>query len=316
MEAKDTAGDELLRLRAELDGARREIASLHEKLSAALDGTDLCLWQGDIPSGELTVFNLQQFASGDMAPNFEQWYAKLHPDDRASAVASYFSHLAGHTPYYEAEYRTLGPDGKLTWLWDRGRVVERDAAGRAVRIMGAHVDITARKLAAQRMEHLAHVDALTGLVNRRRMMDQLKQEWLRVQRHGGGFVLAMLDIDHFKRINDQYGHDAGDQVLVAVARAMEAALRGTDTCARWGGEEFLLLVPQAGLEHGLSVVGRVHDAVRTSRAEVDGSRLQVTASIGVAAHLPGESVTDMLRRADAALLRAKRCGRDCVLDRA
>jgi len=133
---------ELVALRSQLEQLQQENRLLHEKLNAALDGTGLCLWQGMIPSGELTVFNLQHFEHGQMAPHFDLWRAKLHPADATAALESYFGHLSGQYPFYEAEYRTLAADGSVTWLWDRGRIIERDANGLPRRIMGAHVDIS------------------------------------------------------------------------------------------------------------------------------------------------------------------------------
>ena len=94
----------------------RENRLLHEKLDAALDGTGLCLWQGMVESGELIVFNLQAFDRGQMAPSFERWQEKLHPEDRQATLHSYQQHQAGRAPFYEAEYRTLGVDRRVTWL--------------------------------------------------------------------------------------------------------------------------------------------------------------------------------------------------------
>ncbi|MGL5523088.1 MAG: PAS domain-containing protein [Aeromonas veronii] len=135
-------GGEIARLQADIAALQHENGLLQEKLNAALDGTGICLWQGTIPTGELRVFNLQNFQAGDMSPHFDQWSAKLHPDDRAHAMGNYFAHLEGKTPFYEAEYRTISPAGEITWLWDRGRVVDRDGDGKPLRIMGSHIDIT------------------------------------------------------------------------------------------------------------------------------------------------------------------------------
>jgi len=304
---------QLEQLQEQLDAAHKEIQQLNEKLTAALDGTGLCIWQGETQTGRLTVFNLQDFEVGEMAPNFTEFVAKLHPLDRAAALQNYFDHLEGRTPFYEAEYRTIRKDGGVTWLWDRGRVVERDSAGQPIRIMGAHVDISRRKEYEHQLAQLAHADALTGLANRRKLTERLKEETERARRHGSSFSLGILDVDHFKRFNDIHGHELGDRVLAELARAMEDCSREYDVCGRWGGEEFLLLLPDTALTEALAVIRRVHASIRQRGVAHDGKTLSITASIGLAEYLAGESFSDTLRRADSALLEAKRRGRDQVL---
>ncbi|EPS0509657.1 biofilm formation regulator diguanylate cyclase SiaD [Pseudomonas aeruginosa] len=156
-------------------------------------------------------------------------------------------------------------------------------------------------------------DPLTGLPNRRMLLERLREENERSQRHGQSYVLAMLDVDFFKQVNDTWGHDSGDRVLVEIARAMESELREYDLCGRWGGEEFLLLLPQTRLQDAGPVLERVRDSVRTLAVRVGTEALSVTASVGVTEHRIGETYSQTVNRADAALLDAKRSGRDkCV----
>ncbi|EMQ5443092.1 biofilm formation regulator diguanylate cyclase SiaD [Pseudomonas aeruginosa] len=156
-------------------------------------------------------------------------------------------------------------------------------------------------------------DPLTGLPNRRMLLERLREENERSQRHGQSYVLAMLDVGFFKQVNDTWGHDSGDRVLVEIARAMESELREYDLCGRWGGEEFLLLLPQTRLQDAGPVLERVRDSVRTLAVRVGTEALSVTASVGVTEHRIGETYSQTVNRADAALLDAKRSGRDkCV----
>lgn len=156
-------------------------------------------------------------------------------------------------------------------------------------------------------------DPLTGLPNRRMLLERLREENERSQRHGQSYVLAMLDVDFFKQVNDTWGHDSGDRVLVEIARAMESELREYDLCGRWGGEEFLLLLPQTRLQDAGPVLERVRDSVRTLAVRVGTEALSVTASVGVTEHRIGETYSQTVNRADAALLDAKRSDRDkCV----
>ncbi len=167
--------------------------------------------------------------------------------------------------------------------------------------------------AMQQLQRLATHDELTGLVNRRRMQELIEQERQRSLRSGEAFCVALIDIDHFKRINDRWGHAAGDEVLRLGAHALRSAIRSTDELARWGGEEFLLLLPQTSREAAAAVLQRMRSRLgELSLAQVDAA-LQITVSAGVALALPDEAPPATLERADAALYRAKRQGRDQVV---
>lgn len=156
-------------------------------------------------------------------------------------------------------------------------------------------------------------DHLTGLANRRMMTERLREEAVRAVRFGTTFSLAMLDIDHFKQVNDNFGHVTGDQVLVEVARAIESEIREYDLCGRWGGEEFLLLLPGATLAEAIEVVERVLGNVRGMSVPLGEAGIGVTLSIGVAERIPEESFSETIERADHALLEAKRAGRDRLI---
>ena len=154
------------------------------------------------------------------------------------------------------------------------------------------------------------LDPLTGLANRRLLADRLREEAVRADRHQRPLVVAMLDLDLFKQINDSWGHDVGDAALVETGRAMVGAMRKYDLCGRWGGEEFVLVLPETDLPTAIPVVDRVLATIRTLQLSAGTESVQITASVGVTQFRPGESVEDLLKRADDALLTAKRGGRD------
>lgn len=159
---------------------------------------------------------------------------------------------------------------------------------------------------------LATTDELTLLANRRHMRDVLAIEQQRRAACPNDVCVALLDIDFFKTINDKYGHAGGDAVLQGFAREACAMLREADTLARWGGEEFLLLMPDTRLDEALAVLGRIATHLKALRIDaVD--QLAVTFSAGVAASRPFERFDEAINRADAAMYRAKANGRDCVL---
>ena len=149
-----------------------------------------------------------------------------------------------------------------------------------------------------------------GISNRLDAMEKLEAERSRVERHGGIFSIAIADIDDFKAINDAHGHEAGDRVLASVGRVLRSAMRREDTCARWGGEEFLFLLPETDLQAAESLVGKLLDAVRSSTVTCEGATLRCTLSAGFTSFSAGRTVDDMLREADAGLYSAKRLGKN------
>ncbi len=167
--------------------------------------------------------------------------------------------------------------------------------------------------ALNRIRELATHDELTGLINRRRMLELMHTEKHRCVRSGRGFCLAMIDIDHFKRINDRLGHGAGDEVLAHVANTIAAGLRETDIVARWGGEEFLVMFTDTEEDAAERVLLRIQATLaQTEVTETDPS-LRVTFSAGVGNHLRDETLTRTIDRADRALYAAKAAGRNRVV---
>ncbi|GAT70132.1 signaling protein [Planomonospora sphaerica] len=155
-------------------------------------------------------------------------------------------------------------------------------------------------------------DALTGLHNRRHLVDTLEREARRAAGEGAPLSLAIIDVDHFKRINDTYGHGGGDAVLVRLAGLLADSVRQGDVVARYGGEEFVLLLPGVTEESAWRLVERLRERTGRTAIEVEGRALTVTFSAGVAGLAAGGSTEDLLRAADAALYEAKRRGRDRV----
>lgn len=153
-------------------------------------------------------------------------------------------------------------------------------------------------------------DQLTGLPNRRLIVDRCRREDHRTQRDNTTYALLAMDVDRFKSINDTHGHEAGDMVLVSLAQTLQQGLRDYDCCARWGGEEFLALLAGADLATAQLVAQRMLDTVRGLVVDLPAGSVHSRVSIGVAEHLAGEDYTEVYRRADQALLAAKAGGRD------
>lgn len=168
------------------------------------------------------------------------------------------------------------------------------------------------RLAAE-FEHAAKHDALTGLANRREAVEQLENEFQRYRRTQRPFSVLLMDIDLFKSINDSYGHQAGDELIVLVAQCLREQCRRVDTPARWGGEEFLVLLPETGSTDALQTANRIRCAIESASVTVDNRTVGATVSIGVGTIQDNESIDRLLQRTDEALYRAKEGGRNLAL---
>jgi diguanylate cyclase (GGDEF)-like protein len=167
--------------------------------------------------------------------------------------------------------------------------------------------------AGSELAALAAQDPLTGLPNRRAFVQRLGEEVMRAHRHRRPLSLAALDLDHFKRVNDEHGHLTGDAVLRAAAERIASITRSSDCLARWGGEEFAILAPATDREGAARLAERARSALAERPIEVDGTTIELTLSVGAAVAGPGLETSDALvNAADQALYEAKGAGRDCV----
>lgn len=255
---------------------------------------------------------------------------------------------SGHHPraYFDEMWRTIG--GGVTWhgllknrrkdgsyYWVETTIVPfLDERGKPYQFVSVRTDITPIKEAEEvlhrskeeleqmvaeqtaelrareaELHKLATTDTLTGIANRRRFNLALDAELLRSDRHAIPLALILMDIDHFKRINDTFGHPTGDSVLVEFARAVEINIRASDLFARWGGEEFIIMAPHVDGENVLAMAEKLRQSVEATTFTAAG---QVTCSIGASLYLPGESEQELLARVDAALYQAKQNGRNRV----
>ncbi len=240
------------------------------------------------------------------SPTEDEFLTHVHVDDKPKVRQALRDAHAGFTGDYE--FRIVRPNGEIRYLHQLGNP-HRDSEGKVTRLFAAIQDITERKRYEAELQRLATHDELTGLANRRTFDERIAHEIARAKRHGHGLSLALMDVDHFKRINDTLGHPVGDRVLAQVARAMRSMVREHELIARVGGEEFAWILAEADAAGALAAVRRGLAAVAASR---ETGAPQLTLSGGICSLSDGMDATELYRRADNALLAAKQAGRDRV----
>ena len=238
----------------------------------------------------------------------EAWDDVVHPEERELARAARARIVSSGPETHRAERRVMWPSGgERQLLVTTVRVVDEDGEARS---LSTFEDVTAAREIEGRLLHAAMHDSLTGLPNRRLLLEQLTQALARSEADGRDVAVLFLDLDHIKRVNDSLGHEAGDALLAAVAANLAGALRETDSIARLGGDEFVVVCEQVHGEGEVDIVAeRILEAVRTP-VEVAGHRVVVTASLGVVTpDSASVDPRDLLRHADAAMSHAKSSGR-------
>ena len=279
-------------------------------------------WRLDIAAQTVTwsqeVFRIHGRA-GDVPPSLDKAIDAYHPDDQ-DRVTAHIERSIEQRLGFEFTARIIRPDGEMRHVFSKGEIdhIEDDES---FGLFGIIQDITTQvaheaaiedararaETAAREATILAETDLLTGIANRRRTTFALDQAVIVSRQTGRPVSIAMFDIDHFKRINDTFGHQTGDEVLKRVAGDAAGELRSGDTVGRFGGEEFIIVLPDATAETAIIVAERVRLAI-----EVGGSTPHVTISVGVAELALGEVSETLLKRADTALYVAKNEGRNTL----
>jgi diguanylate cyclase (GGDEF)-like protein/PAS domain S-box-containing protein len=234
--------------------------------------------------------------------------AITHPEDVGLAAEDMRSVLAGRIPSCQVEKRYRHAWGHFVWVLLTVSVV-RDMKGRALYVINQIQDISERKERARQLEYLVDHDFLTGLYNRRWFERELAREVERAARYGTPGAVLVIDLDHFKKINDSFGHQAGDDLLKGVAGLLKQRARQSDVLARLGGDEFVLLLPQTSPDRAELVADEIVKTLNRRMAASAGQSLAITASVGVAIS-DGLTDTELLAYADLAMYEAKEAGRD------
>ncbi len=292
-----------------------------------LESTKAIPWKIDWATQRFAYVGPQIEALLGWAPDswmtVQDWADRMHPEDRDWVVSFCVSQSQAGVDH-EADYRALNRDGSYVWIRDVVHVVRRPD-GTPEALIGFMFDISERKkteeklLSLQReLEDLSFKDGLTGIANRRRFDALIDAEWQAAQRGQKPLSVILVDIDFFKQYNDHYGHIRGDECLKRVAEALKAgATRPRDFLGRYGGEEFVLVLPDTDARGAHAVAARCRQAVAEAGIAHERSTVApfVTISLGVATLVPAEDdrPVQLLETVDGRLYRAKQAGRDTIV---
>lgn len=276
------------------------------------------------------------------------WENVIHPDDYKRVMEHFESYINGKVSKYKIKYRCRKFDESYIWIEDSGKIIKKTDDGKVARMIGAHTNIndtevfktellkqnklltldkaTLEDLVQQRTlelnrinaelqskikdaEHDASHDALTNLYNRRVFESIFQKEMHRAKRYSYPLSVALLDIDDFKKVNDEHGHKTGDEVLVEIAILLQKNIRDSDIVARWGGEEFIIIFPQNSTKDTKDKANLLRNRIEN---KMFPNSLKITCSFGVSSYLEEDTESSFFIRCDKALYKAKELGKNNV----
>ncbi|MCK9283814.1 MAG: diguanylate cyclase [Rhodocyclaceae bacterium] len=296
--------------------AEAEMREAKERLALALEASSLSIWSFDIGAGIVYMddrwANIVEEPIGATIKSIKELARNTHAQDVERVIKSAVNAFKGDAPLFQEEFRVKTGRGEWKWIRCSGKVVERDANGRAIRAIGTNLDIHERKAAEEKIRQLAYYDTLTELPNRRLLHDRLNQSLSQAKRFERSLAVMFLDLDNFKRINDTLGHDAGDELLKEVARRLSACIRTGDTLSRQGGDEFVVVLAEIAQPADAARVAEKIIKVLDTPVRVANLDLNVTTSIGISVYpVDGsDDVQELMKKADIAMYAAKKAGRN------
>jgi diguanylate cyclase (GGDEF)-like protein/PAS domain S-box-containing protein len=247
------------------------------------------------------------YAPGDYESDPYLWHKMVYPED-VMLVDNLVKEMLAGNEVPPIEHRIIRRDGKVVWI--RNTMVSHvDEGGMLTRYDGLIEDITGRKVAEEELKRLATTDKLTGAYNRIKFQEIIDREIERVKRHNQPLSMIIFDIDHFKAVNDSYGHSAGDCALMTIADIVRENIRKIDYFVRWGGEEFMIISSETNLDDAYALAERIRGIIENYTFEAVG---KITVSFGVTEFKENDTENSFVKRADDAMYLAKRKGRNLV----
>lgn len=287
---------------------------LNYVLEIASDG----LWDWNVQTDEVffspQLKRMLGYGPHEMKPHLDQWVNNVHPDDLVNVQTCLANHISGEARRYEAKYRLRKRNGDYLWVHDHGAICKRDEKGKPLRAVGMVHDITKEQELKQRLEWLAAYDDLTGLLNRRAGYEQFQKHIDYAKREQHSLSVVIFDVDNFKEVNDRCGHLIGDGILKEIAQRLLAGLRSFDVLLRWGGEEFLLLMPKTTKEEAFIICERLREMIAQWDNRCTTCCTNITISCGLSSYAEnGDTIELLVQAADEAMLSAKGQGRNRTL---
>ena len=310
----------LVRLRtiSEIKHVNTKLTVSEQRWQFALEGAGDGVWDWDLMTGRVLFSKRWKemfgFQENELRDDVDIWKFRIHPEAYTSVMQKLEDALKGKSDSYVAEYRMQCKDGSWKWILDRGMVVARDGAGRPLRMVGTHADISTLKESEEAIWQHANFDLLTGLPNRRMLYGRLDQEIQKANRTGQKVALIFLDLDRFKEVNDTQGHDQGDLLLKLAAERLVKCMRGSDAVARLGGDEFVLLVGGVDLSdlNHLDNVAQKVIAALSEPFQLTHEWAYISASLGMAIYPDDAGTVDgLMKCVDQAMYASKRKGGAC-----
>ena len=291
----------------------RMLTESEERWKFALENAHHGVWDWYVPE-KIIYFShywkkMLGYRDDEIKNEQYEFESRIHPDDREMVYQSLNNHFAQKTEEYVCEARFRCKDGSYKWVLERGKVVERAADGTVLRAIGTHTDISEFKENEINLKHKAEHDPLTGLINRSIFEDRVEQAILLAKRQKSSLALLFVDLDEFKQINDLYGHDCGDLILRSTASRLLSCIRDMDSCARYGGDEFVLLLQDIkGEENIINIVKTILQQF-SKKIIIDQQEFMVTLSIGIAIY-PKDGEESLIKKADSAMYFVKKHGKN------
>jgi diguanylate cyclase (GGDEF)-like protein/PAS domain S-box-containing protein len=296
------------------------------QLQSVINGSDLGYWDWNLKTGYYEVnqkwLDILGLRREDIKNNQSDWEDRINQEDKQK-IMPIIEDAIENNKTYTVEFRMRHKDGYDVWIEGAGSVIQRDSGSNPLRACGTHKDISQRKedeltlkkkhkqlqKAQKELKKLVVTDKLTNIYNRHKLDSIIVKEKKRSDRYNTSFGIIILDIDHFKNVNDTYGHHVGDEVLQEFANILLTHSRETDIVGRWGGEEFLIIVPQTDKGSMLKFAENLRGTIQEYHFKTVEN---ITSSFGVAVYKNKETVEDTINRADAALYVSKNSGRNQV----
>ncbi len=291
----------------------RMLTESEERWKFALENAHHGVWDWHVPE-KIIYFShywkkMLGYRDDEIKNEQYEFELRIHPDDRERVLQNLNNHFAQKTVEYVCEARFRCKDGSYKWILERGKVVERAVDGTVLRAIGTHTDISEFKKNENHLKHLAEHDPLTGLINRSIFEDRVEQAILLAKRQKSSLAILFIDLDAFKQINDLYGHALGDLILRATANRLLSCIRDMDSCARYGGDEFVILLQDVKNEENIIHIVKTILQHFSKKLVIDQQDLTVTLSIGIAMY-PKDGEESLIKKADRAMYFVKKHGKN------